>query len=117
MNRWIVAAAVVAVAGLLAGCNSAAIPQGNYGSIAGTITSTRGQPVAGAIVQVDYGPTGTSGPDGKYIVNTVPVSPQTATAYVSVTPPSGYQTPPALNNVIVQVGQTTQNVNFVLSPG
>ena len=112
------AAAAIAAALVLQACNSPAIPPGNYGSVAGTTTNTSGQPVAGVVVRVDYGTTGTSGPDGKYIVNTVPVSPSGATAHVEVlTVPSGYRIPPARDDVQVVAGQTTQNVNFTLQPG
>jgi hypothetical protein len=119
VSRWFGAPAGVALAVLLAACNSSAVPQGNYGNIAGTITSTSGQPIAGAVVQVDYGPVSNpTGSDGKYTVQGVPVSPATSPAHVAVTTvPPGYQAPPPLDNVIVQVGQTTPNVNFVLSPG
>jgi hypothetical protein len=116
--RITVAAAAIAVALTLQACNSPAIPPGNYGSVAGTVTNASGQPVAGVVVQVDFGTTGTSGPDGKYIVNTVPVSPSGATAHVAVTiVPSGYRAPPPRDDVQVVAGQTTQNINFVLQPG
>lgn len=117
MRITFAAAALAAVLALQA-CNSPAIPPGNYGSVAGSITNTPGQPVAGVVVQVDYGTSGTSGPDGKYIVNTVPVSPTGATAHVEVTNvPSGYRKPPPRDDVQVVAGQTTQNVNFTLPSG
>ena len=118
-SHWSATPALVVAVVLLAGCNSSAVPQGNYGNIAGTITSTSGQPIAGAVVQADYGPySNPTGSDGKYTIPGVPVSPPTAPAHVAVTTvPAGYQAPPPLDNIIVQVGQTTQNVNFVLSPG
>jgi len=112
------AAVVIAATLALQACNSPAIPPGNYGSVAGTITSTSGQPIAGAVVVIDYALTGTSGPDGKYIVNTVPVHPPGAPAHVDIpNPPSGYRRPSPRDDVQVVAGQTTQNVNFVLQPG
>lgn len=113
------AAAVIAAALALQACNSPTIPPGNYGSVAGTITNTSGQPIAGAVVTVDYGPfSSPSGPDGKYIVNTVPVSPSGAPAHVEVsTVPSGFRKPPPRDDVQVVAGQTTANVNFILQPG
>lgn len=111
-------AAAIAAALTLQACNSPAIPPGNYGSVAGTITSSSGQPVAGVVVQVDFGPAGTSGPDGKYIVNTVPVSSSGAPAHVEVTSvPTGYRKPAPREDVQVVAGQTTQNVNFTLPQG
>jgi hypothetical protein len=116
--RIIFAAAAIAAVFALQACNSPAIPPGNYGSVAGTITNTSGQPLAGATVQVDFGPSGTSGPDGKYIVNTVPVHPPGTPAHVEVaTVPTGYRKPPPRDDVQVVAGQTTPNVNFVLQPG
>ena len=114
------AAAAIAAALALGACNSPAIPPGNYGSVAGTITNTSGQPIAGAAVTVDYTlpSTGITGPDGKYVVNGVPVHPSSAPAHVEVTTvPSGYRKPAARDDVQVVAGQTTQNVNFVLQPG
>jgi hypothetical protein len=112
------AAAAIAAALALQACNSPTIPPGNYGSVAGTITNTSGQPIAGVTVQVDYGPSNVSGPDGKYIVNTVPVHPVSAPAHVEVTSvPSGYRKPPPRDDVQVVAGQTTPSVNFVLQPG
>jgi hypothetical protein len=112
------AAAVIAASLALQACNSPTIPPGNYGSVAGTITNTSGQPVAGVSVLVDYALPGVSGPDGKYIVNTVPVHPANAPAHVEVTSvPSGYRKPPPRDDVQVVAGQTTPNVNFVLQPG
>ena len=113
------AAAVIAAALALEACNSPAIPPGNYGSISGTISSTSGQPIAGATVQVDYVQLmGVSGPDGKYAVSGVPITSVSSPAHVEVTiVPSGYRKPPPRDDVQVIAGQTTQNVNFVLQPG
>jgi len=112
------AAVVIAAALALQACNSPAIPPGNYGSVAGTVTSTSGQPIAGATVQVDFGPSNVSGPDGKYTVNNVPITSASSPAHVEVTiVPSGYRRPSPRDDVQVVAGQTTQNVNFVLQPG
>lgn len=115
--RTIIAAVAIAAALALSACNSPTIPPGNYGSIAGTITDTSGHPLAGAVVTADYGPSDTSGPDGKYTIKGVPVHPATSPAHVAVTPPSGYRAPPPRDDVVVVAGQTTQNINFVLSRG
>lgn len=102
----------------LAACNSSATPQGNYGNVSGAITSTSGQPIAGVTIQADYALNSTSGADGKYTINGVPVSPPSSPAHIAVTNvPRGYGLPPARDDVQVQAGQTTQNVNFVLPPG
>lgn len=113
------AAAALAVTLALQACNSPAIPPGNYGSVAGTVTNTSGQPIAGVIVQVDYAlPSNVTGPDGKYMVNNVPITSSSSPAHVEVTTvPSGYRKPAARDDVQVVAGQTTQNVNFVLQPG
>ena len=117
--RITIAAAAIAAALALGACNSPSIPPGNYGSIAGTITSTSGQPIAGVTVQVDFVQLmGVSGPDGKYTVSGVPTHTASAPAHVEVTVvPNGYRKPPPRDDVQVQAGQTTQGVNFVLQPG
>lgn len=102
----------------LAACNNPAAPQGNYGNIAGTVTSASGQPLAGVVIQVDAvmrsQPTG---PDGKYTVQGVPVTNPGAPALVEVvTVPAGYQRPPARTDVQVQAGQTTSGIDFRLAP-
>lgn len=108
----LIAAAAVALA--LAGCGNPAAPQGNYGTIVGTVKSTSGQPIAGAIVTADTviqsAPTG---PDGKYTIQTVPVdSPQTTTTVTCAA--SGYANPPA-QSVTVSPGKQVE-VDFTLSP-
>lgn len=116
--RITLAAAALAATLVLAACNSPMIPPGNYGAVAGTITNTSGQPVAGVTVQADFGPSGVSGPDGKFIVNNVPISSSVSPAHIEVSiVPSGYRKPPARDDVQVVAGQTTQNVNFTLQPG
>lgn len=100
----------------LAACGNPAAPQGNYGNIAGIITSSSGQPIAGATITVDYGPYATSGPDGKYLVPGVPITTPTVPAVINVKAPPGYQNPAPRMDVQVQAGQTTQNINFVLTP-
>ncbi|MBV8164579.1 MAG: hypothetical protein JOZ91_09945 [Candidatus Eremiobacteraeota bacterium] len=114
-------ATVLAVSALVAaGCNSPNIPPGNYGIVSGLVTSSKGQPVAGVVVQADYGPSSPpTGPDGRYTINTVPISSAASGTTISILPssvPSGYGVPPA-QNIQVIAGQTTPNVNFVLSPG
>lgn len=117
MMRFIFSAAAIAAALALAACNNPAAPQGNYGTIAGTVTSTSGQPVAGVVILIDYTISVTTGPDGKYTFTSVPLAPATAPARVEVkVVPSGYHIPPPRTDVQVLVNQTT-TVNFVLSPG
>ncbi len=99
---------------LLTACNNPAGPPGQYGIIKGTITSSSGQPVAGATILVDYTENATSKTDGTYEVDNVPQAPSTAPAIVQVSA-NGYQSQ-MRSDVIVQVGQTTV-VNFTLSPG
>ena len=114
--RTTIAIATLAAALALGACNTPLIPPGNYGTITGTVTSSSGQPIAGVVVQVDYGPSGTSGADGKYSVSNVPISTPTSPAHVAVTSaPSGYRLPSPRDDVQVQAGQTTANINFVLS--
>jgi hypothetical protein len=117
--RITIATAAIAAALALAACNSPTIPPGNYGTIAGTITANSGQPIAGVTVQVDYSlPSNVTGPDGKYIVSSVPITTAGAPAHVEVSSvPNGYRKPPPRDDVQVQAGQITQNVNFVLQPG
>lgn len=103
---------------VLSACNSPNIPPGNYGSVTGTVTSSRGQPVADVVVEADFGPpSNPTGPDGRYTINNVPISSAESPTTIDVkSVPSGYGKPPA-QNVQVIAGQTTQNVNFVLPPG
>ncbi len=114
----VVAVAVAAALALVA-CNSPAIPPGNYGTITGAVTSTSGQPIAGVVVQADYGPASApSGADGKYTIATVPISSANSPAHVEVTlVPSGFAKPAPRDDVQVVAGQITPNINFVLSPG
>ncbi len=120
MKRIAVWLGAVLVAWALVACTNPAAPPGNYGSIAGKITSNSGQPLAGVVVQVDSGPSGTSGSDGTYSIAYVPVtdalSPDTVAVEASSVP-RGYAAPPPLTNVQVKGGQTTTGVNFVLAPG
>jgi hypothetical protein len=113
------AAATVTAMLVLAACNSPAIPPGNYGAVAGTTTSTSGQPLAGVTIMVDFTlPSNVTGPDGKYLVSNVPITSSSSPAHVEVSSaPSGYRKPPARDDVQVVAGQTTQNVNFTLQPG
>ena len=109
--------AVVAAAIAAAACNSPAIPPGNYGSVAGTITSSTGQPVAEVTVKADLGTSGVSGADGHYTIPTVPISSALSPTEIEVTGvPAGYGKPPP-QNVQVLAGQTTSGVNFVLPKG
>lgn len=117
--RIAIASAVAAAALALAACNSPTVPPGNYGTVTGTVTSSSGQPVAGVMVQADYGTSGTSGSDGRYTISTVPISSANSLTTISVvgnSVPKGYGVP-APQNVQVVAGQTTQNINFVLPPG
>ena len=115
--RLLVAILVVGTACALVGCNSPNVPPGNYGTVTGTVTSNNGQPVAGVVVKADFGPYGTTGADGHYTIQNVPISSSSSPTEIEVySVPSGYHAPPP-QNVQVIAGQTTQNVNFVLSPG
>ena len=115
--RTIIAVAAAACTLALAACNTPNVPPGNYGSVAGTISSASGQPLAGAVVTADYGTSSASGPDGKYMVPGVPISSPSSPAHIEVTTvPAGYSKPAPRDDVQVVAGQTTQNVNFVLQP-
>jgi hypothetical protein len=117
MTRLTIATGVIIVALALSGCPNPAAPQGNYGTISGTITSAAGQPVAGVTILIDYTISVTTGPDGKYTFTSVPLAPPSAPARVEVkVVPSGFQIPPPRTDVVVVLNQTTV-VNFVLSPG
>lgn len=98
----------------LGACGNPAAPQGNYGTIVGTVKSTGGQPVAGATVTVDSVLTGTTGSDGKYTIQTVPVDSSTTMTSVSCHA-TGYQDPPP-QHVTVTSGKQVE-VDFTLSPG
>jgi hypothetical protein len=116
--RLLVATAIAVTALTVAGCNSPNIPPGNYGIVTGTITSSKGQPVAGVVVWADFGTSSVpTGPDGHYTINTVPISSAESPTTISVkSVPTGFGIP-ASQNVQVIAGQTTQNVNFTLPPG
>lgn len=120
MKRIAVWIGAISVACALVACTNPAAPPGNYGSITGKITSASGQPIAGVVVQVDSGPSGTSGADGTYSIQYVPVtdalSPDTVAVEASSVP-RGYSVPASQTNIQVKAGQTTSNVNFVLTPG
>jgi len=113
MIRFSLIAAAVVAAVFLSACSNPAGPAGQYGSIKGTITSTSGQPIAGARITVDLTLTATSNADGTYQVNNVPQATTTVPAIVEVTA-NGFQ-PQRRTDVIVQVGQPTV-VNFTLAP-
>jgi len=107
-------AAALAAALALAGCGSPAAPQGNYGTINGTVKSAGGQPVAGAVVTVDLVITSQpTGPDGKYTIQSVPVDSSSTTTSVTCHA-SGYQDPPQ-QNITVSSGKTSE-VDFTLTP-
>jgi len=117
--RVAIAPAIAAITLVLAACNSPNVPPGNYGIVTGTITSSNGQPVAGVVVLADYGTSGTSASDGRYTINTVPISSSTSPTTISIqasSVPAGYRVP-APQMVQVIAGQTTPNINFVLQPG
>lgn len=114
INR-IFAAAALGTALVLSACGgNPAAPQGNYGTIIGIVKSTGGQPIAGAVVTVDMvlksAPTG---PDGKYMIQTVPIDSSTTTTSVACSAP-GYQDPPA-QHVTVAAGKQIE-VDFTLAP-
>lgn len=113
--RRILGPGVLAAAALaLAGCGgNPAAPQGNYGTIMGTVKSSSGQPIAGATVTADIvivsPPTDAN---GKYTLQQVPVDSTTTTTTVSCSAP-GYQNPPD-QHLSVSAGKTYE-VDFTLS--
>jgi hypothetical protein len=111
--RRFIGAAALATAVLLTGCKgNPAAPQGNYGTIVGTVKSTNGQPIAGATVTADSVITAQTGADGKYTIQTVPIdSPTTTTAITCHA--TGYQDPPA-QHVSVAAGKQIE-ADFTLS--
>ncbi len=113
--RRIVAAVPLVLAMTLVACGgNPSAPQGNYGTIFGTVKSTSGQPIAGAKATADTvissQPTG---PDGKYTIQTVPIDSPTTTTTVTCHA-DGYQDPPA-QHVTVTAGKQIE-VDFTLSP-
>jgi hypothetical protein len=112
--RLTLVSAVAALGLALAACGNPAAPQGNYGTIAGIVKSAAGQPVAGATVTVDSVLNGTTGSDGKYTIQTVPVDSSTTTTSVSCHA-TGYQDPPP-QHVTVTSGKQVE-VDFTLTPG
>jgi hypothetical protein len=118
MFRLAISATALFAAASLWACSNPNAPPGNYGSVAGKVTNSSGQPVAGVIVEADYGPTSApSAADGSYTINYVPVTDPLSPATVAVkSVPSGYGIPAPQTNVQVQSGQTTQGINFVLPP-
>ena len=112
--RALTAAAVLTGAAFLNGCGgNPSAPQGNYGTIMGTVKSSSGQPIAGAVVTADAvlnsAPTGA---DGKYTIQTVPVDSSTTSTTVTCHA-NGYQDPPP-QNVTVTSGKQIE-VDFTLS--
>ena len=112
--RRAVAAASVAASLALAACGgNPSAPQGNYGTIVGTVKSTSGQPIAGARATADgvivSQPTGA---DGKYMIQTVPIDSSTTTTTVTCHA-DGYVDPPA-QNVTVTAGKQIE-VDFTLT--
>ncbi|HXW77643.1 MAG TPA: carboxypeptidase-like regulatory domain-containing protein [Candidatus Eremiobacteraceae bacterium] len=98
---------------LVAGCGNPAAPQGNYGTITGTVKSATGQPISGAIVTADLVDNSQpSDVNGKYTITAVPVDSSSTTTQVTCSA-SGYQTPPA-QNVTVSAGKTIE-VDFTLT--
>jgi Carboxypeptidase regulatory-like domain len=118
MNRLAALAFVLVTALGLASCSNPNGPPGNYGSIAGKITSSSGQPIANVIVVVDNVINGEpSGADGTYQVHYVPVTDQLSPATAAIpNPPAGYAPPAPQTNIMVMAGQTTNGVNFTLTP-
>jgi len=69
-------------------------------AVSGVVRDTDNQPVAGAIVTVDGLPPVTTGPDGRYQFDTVPVG----THPVTVTPPAGFTLDSGPTDVTVPIG-------------
>jgi hypothetical protein len=108
----VVGCAVASLA--LAGCSNPAAPQGNYGIITGTVMSSSGQPIAGAVVTADLVDSSQpTGADGKYTIQSVPIDSSSTSTSVTCTA-QGYQDPPA-QNVTVTAGKSIV-VNFTMTP-
>ena len=111
--RRIAATAALAAMVILAACGgNPAAPQGNYGTVMGTVKSSTGQPIAGAKITVDSVLSATTGADGKYIIQTVPVDSSTTTTTVTCHA-DGYQDPPP-QHVTVTAGKQFE-VDFILT--
>jgi hypothetical protein len=111
--RRIAAMAALAAALVLAACGgNPAAPQGNYGTITGFVKSSTGQPIAGAKVTADAVLSATSGADGKYVIQTVPVDSSTTTTTVTCHA-DGYQDPPP-QHITVTAGKQFE-VDFTLT--
>jgi hypothetical protein len=109
-----VLAAAVAAALAIAGCNNnPAAPQGNYGTIAGIVKSSSGQPIANATVTADLVITTHTDSSGKYTIQQVPIDSSSTTTTVSCSA-SGFQNPPD-QHVTVNAGKQYE-VDFTLSP-
>jgi len=112
VQRIFGAAALAAVL-TLCGCGNPAASQGNYGTIMGTVKSSAGQPIAGAVVVVDMVLKSTpTGPDGKYTIPTVPIDSPTTTTSVACSAP-GYQDPPPQHVTVTASKQI--EVDFTLT--
>jgi len=113
LRRLGAASAAALVLGV-AGCGGGSVaPQGNYGTISGTVKSSAGQPISGATVTVDLSISVQTDANGKYTVQTVPIDSPTTTTTVTCSA-SGYQDPPP-QHVTVSAGKTYE-VDFTLSP-
>ena len=124
---------IIAMAALLASCQSPTNAPGNYGSISGrvttldppgTITSSfalavnaAGQVMGGYVDSNSIEHGFLWSPDGTYTITTVPVTDALSPDVVTVTSvPSGFAVPAPRTNVQVTAGQTTTGINFTLAP-
>ena len=111
---WPAITAAIGIALASAGCASSALAHGDYGTIVGTVASTSGAPIAGAVVSTAAGVlTTTTKADGTYRLDTVPVD-SASTSTVVTCSAAAYITQTQTTKV---AANQTATVNFTLSPG
>lgn len=105
----------ILIALVAAGCaGGGAIPQGDYGMIVGSVRSTSGVAIQGAVVSTAAGTlTTVTQADGSYKLDTVPADSATTSTLVSCSA-AGYITQNLSTHVTTNQSAT---LNFTLSPG
>jgi hypothetical protein len=104
MRHFVLAAVCLAALGLTGCPNPNAIGVQKFGTVAATVVlASNNQPVVGALVILNTGPTGncTTTAGGTCTIVQVPVGPQ-----------SVYASAPGLNGPAVSVNVTTENQNY-----